>query len=92
MPSCSQCGHESAESSRFCPNCGAPLAQTPAASETQPLSAAAPTPRPDEPSTRTLPPPAASTVTAGPAVPHIDLSRLLVGNWLGAAWWRRAPW
>lgn len=84
MPSCSQCGHESAESSRFCPNCGAPLAQTPAASETQPLSAAAPTPRPDEPSTRTLPPPAADTVTAGPAVPHIDLSRLLVGNWLGA--------
>ena len=86
MPSCSQCGHESAEPSRFCPNCGAPRAEAPEASDTQPLAAAAaPAPASDAPATRTLPPPAADTVTAGPAVPpHVDLSRLLVGNWLNA--------
>ncbi len=79
MPSCSQCGHESPESSRFCPHCGAPRAEADHG-DTQPLTATSPAAA----TGRTLPPPAADTASAGPTVPHVDLSRVLVGNWLGA--------
>lgn len=81
MPVCAHCGHETPEQSPFCPNCGQPRETEPAA-DTRPMSPA--TPAPPAGTGRTLPPPAPDTVSHGPAVPTLDLSRLLVGNWLGA--------
>ncbi len=85
MPLCAQCGHETPGSTRFCPHCGQPRELEPA-HQTVPLAAATPPPAesssPVPSSSRTLPPPA--TGTDRPGVPSLDLSRILVGNWLGA--------
>lgn len=87
MTSCRHCGHVLPDSGRFCPECGRTRVPEDAAPETRPLTATGPeapvaadaTPA----ATRTiLPPPAADQ--AGPVVPRVDLTRLLVGNWLGA--------
>ena len=96
MPFCRHCGHELPPTGRFCPDCGATRESTEpeTVAETRPLAAAdpttapttspapAPTPSP-QPAGRTLPP--AATTTAAPSLPALDLSRLLVGNWLGAS-------
>lgn len=83
MPVCTQCGHETPDASRFCPHCGQARELEPA--HTAPLTVATPPPAETSPvpaASRTLPPPAPDTHR--PDVPSIDLSRLLVGNWLGA--------
>lgn len=80
MPVCARCHHETLETSRFCPQCGEPRDAEPVAATTPMAPASAPPPA----AGRTLPPPATDTATRSPGLPRLDVSRLLVGNWVGA--------
>ena len=88
MNTCSRCGADNAETSRFCATCGTALTAAQAAAEPAPEAVAEPgVEAPQAARTVVIPPaaPAGATGPAAPTIPQIDWRGLLSGNWVGAA-------